>query len=128
MPEIKIQSPGSNPDIAESLIHIPDDSDLGTGTYKFTVSPHALKPDSLIVASIVKPPVFQVTVTVTNSASASVLLGRTDDDRAVPGLFRLPNYVKRNIPHTFEVQFISWRICSLNFDGVPLKDSGATTH
>ena len=61
MPEIKHQRLGGNPHVEFGEIHIPDDADLGTGTFTTVYKAKAFRSNTGAIASaMVNPPAFQI--------------------------------------------------------------------
>ena len=126
MPEIKHQQLDASPEILSAEIHIPDDKDLGTGTFTINLAPKALTPAKVISSAMVNRPNFQISVTVNPNGNVAVMLGRTNPlDSAI---FRLPQDVKRGPAHTLTIQFTAWHIFSASLDDAPLTKADEVTH
>jgi hypothetical protein len=120
VPEIKHQQLGGNPKLEKSEIHIPNDSDMGTGTFTTVFKPKAFKSNEIIVAGITNPPVFQIDLTINRNGDIPVLLGKADGSPpAAATTFRLPQYVS-DASHTIVVEFVKWHILAAVFDGKPM--------
>src|SRR2546427_11990643 len=95
MPEIRHQQPGGSPEIVSAEIHIPNASDLGTGTFTTELIPRALLSDKTImsmITMIVNPPVFQIRATINSNRNVLVLLGNTDGSNPCDQVvFRVPH-------------------------------------
>ena len=72
MPAIKHQQRNACPEISLGEIHIPDDADLGTGTFTNTFSPRALPPTKVISSIMINAPSFQVAATVNPNSEITV--------------------------------------------------------
>ena len=130
MPEIKHQQRNACPEISLGEIHIPDDADLGTGTFTTTFSPRALPPTTKVIFSvIINDPGLQVAATVNPNSEIAVALGRADgsNPRDV-AIFILPRGVTKRASHTLRIEFADWCILSASFDGQPIQKMGEVVH
>ena len=122
MPAIKHQQRNACPEISLGEIHIPDDADLGTGTFTNTFSPRALPPTKVISSIMINAPSFQVAATVNPNSEITVALGRADGSNPRDhAIFILPRSVTRRASHTLRIEFAGWRILSASFDGQPIQ-------
>jgi len=104
-------------------VHIPDDSDLGTGTFVTVLEPSALAKPEPTISIIINKPVFQISVNF-NPATREipVLLGRADGtDPLSRRIYQLPVNIELSESYTFEAIFEDWRIRELDMDDVPMK-------
>ena len=124
MPEIRHQQLSSAPEILSSEIHIPDDSDWGTGTFTTNFSPSSLPPKRAIVASMINSPRFQITATLNANRDMPVLIGSADEPRN-KAMLLLPDHIKQSVGHQLVIQFSAWQIRSATFDGKTLEFAGA---
>jgi hypothetical protein len=128
MPAIKHQIPNSCPEISLGEIHIPDDRDLGTGTFTTTFSPSALPPVNAI-SSMIKGPSFLITATVNPNLEIPVLLGVSDGTPPKHAVtFVLPDVLLPVESHVLVVRFARWRVMTATLDGVRLETPGETAH
>ena len=126
MAEIKHQQPGGSPEVSGSVIHIPNDADMGTGTFTTEFKSNALPATKVIMSDIVNAPVFQITATVNPNGDLPVLLGKADNSDPTDRVyFRLPGDIERNRPHALEVRFANWKIAAALLDGKPLPTKAA---
>ncbi len=120
VPEIKHQQPSDSPEISFAEIHIPDDEDLGTGTFTTTFVPSVLPPVKAI-GLMVKSPTFQISVTVNPNLNVNVNLGLADGTRPKDsGSFFLPKEIEPSIAPVLTIRFAKWCIVSATLDGDPL--------
>ncbi|TMD43853.1 MAG: hypothetical protein E6I88_00145 [Chloroflexi bacterium] len=84
MAEIKHQQPGGSPEVSGSVIHIPNDADMGTGTFTTEFKSNALPATKVIMSAIVNAPVFQITATVNWKIAAALLDGKPLPTKAAP--------------------------------------------
>ena len=76
MPEIRHQQPGGSPEISRAEIQIPDDSDLGTGTFTTAFKSKAFSSGKDRSSIMMNAPGFQVSATVNSNGELVVLLGK----------------------------------------------------
>lgn len=129
MPEIKVQqSIGNMPEVASGEIHMQDDSDWGTGTFKTTFKPNALPPTKVISSMMINAPRFQITVTLNQDGVINVALGTVDGTppRHITS-FVLPDSITA-ASHVLIISFARWFVLSATFDGIPLRDTNKQSH
>lgn len=128
MPTIKYQLPGERPEIYTFGIHIPDNSDLGTGNFTVVFSPKAFSSSEQVSSTIFTPHIFGIFVALDpHRGIVGVRLHETDGVTPKHELgFHVPADIDRDIAHTLVIEFVKWRILSASFDGAPLgiMDSG----
>jgi hypothetical protein len=125
MPEIKSREDRPLPGIEYSEISIPDENDLGTGTFTTVIEQRAMAKINPIMSSIINEPVFQMIITI-NSAeeAATVLLGKAGNSPALSRkIFRIPEDTKINESHNFRVIFSGWDVKALELDGKQLMSA-----
>jgi hypothetical protein len=121
VPPIKVQQPGKAPEIASAEIQIPDDADLGTGSFSTSFKRGASWTTKSFMSVMMNPPAFQITATTNPNREVPVLLGRADgSDPMSRVVFILPASIDESAPHVLRVDFSRWRIVSASFDGAPL--------
>jgi hypothetical protein len=123
MPEIKSREDRPLPGIEYSEISIPDENDLGTGTFTTVIEQKALAKINPIMSSIINEPDFQMIITI-NSAEEEVtaLLGRADNTPPLSRkVFIIPEDTKIHESHSFQVIFSQWDIKALELDGKELQ-------
>ncbi len=123
MPEIHHQQPGPSPEMLSSEIHIPDSTNLGTGTFITIFRAGALPPVKAMSSIIVNPPAFQISATVNPNRNVPVLLGRADADPTHRIVFRLPTKMDKAVAYTLKIQFAGWRITGAWLNDVALTTS-----
>ena len=118
MPEIRHQQPGASPGISFAEIHIPNDSDFGTGTYSITLTPRALLSNKAITSIMVNRPRFQISATINPNRDIPVLLGRGSPVDQV--VFRLPQGLDFRLALTLRIEFAGWQISAAAINGQQL--------
>ncbi len=123
MPEIKSREDGPVPGIEWSEIHIPDDSNLGTGTFKTVLKEEILGKINPIISSIGNEPDFLLIVTI-NSAieEINVNLGRSEKEKPISRvIFKLPKEIDLKISHTIDTHFAGWEVKEVLLNGEKLE-------
>lgn len=114
------QSGGSCPEIISAEIYIPDDSDLGTGSFSTTFSPRAFTAKKDVTSAMVNRPSFMIAATVTQTGEVHVGIGKTEAGTDIT--FILPAESRRDRKaHSLSVAFEKWRIVAASIDGEPLR-------
>ena len=122
MPEIRHRQPGGSPEIVSAEIHIPNASDLGTGTFTIVLIPRALLSDKTIMSMIVSPPVFQIRATINSNRNVLVLLGNADGSSPCDQVvFRVPHELDLRASQTLKAEFAGGRIVAASLNGQPLS-------
>lgn len=113
------------PGIVYSEITIPDENDLGTGSFKTVLEPAALGKINPIVSSILNEPVFKLLVNINLSTeSVTALLGTGGQSGPKSRRqFVLPKKFNVSDQHIFDVVFRSWNIEKLTMNGRNLRPS-----
>jgi len=128
MAEIKSRENNPVPGIDYSEIHIPDEENLGTGTFTTMLEPNAMAKISPIISSIINEPVFKLLVNIyltTNEITA--LLGKADKSPALSRkVFKIPENIELSDAHKFDVVFKDWEIKGMKMNGkfLEIEDSG----
>ncbi len=125
MPEIRHQQPGGSPEIAFSEIHIPTDSDLGTGTFTTQFKAKAFASGKEIASMMVNSPVFQISAAVSASGAVTVILGKAQPEQYAT--FLLPQRFDRAAVHVIRIEFARWKIGAAYADDEKLRRDAATT-
>jgi len=125
VPEIKHQQLGGSPWILSAEIHIPNDSDLGTGTFTTAFKAKAFSSGSDIASIMMNLPAFQISATVNANGDIPVLIGRAEPQHQL--MFVLPKGLDPAPPHTLRVEFTKWRIVAASIDGKQLAQKRETT-
>jgi hypothetical protein len=120
---IKYQFPGTRPGIYTFGIHIPDESDLGTGSFTTVFSPAAFSGSEQVPSMIVNPHIFGIFATLDPQRGiVGVRLHEADGVTPKHELgFHVPAGLNRDIAHTLIVEFVKWRILSASLDDSPLS-------
>jgi len=125
MGEVKSREEKPLPGIEYSEIQIPDEDNIGTGSFITMLDPKAMGKVNPLMSTIVNKPFFQLIVSV-NSAEdeITVLLGKADDTPALSRkVYKVPKDIdtdKAILLHTF---FNEWEIQALEMDGTKLKEA-----
>lgn len=127
MTELKNREHKLLPGIEYSEIMIPDEQDLGTGTFTTVLEPNAMAKINPIISSIINEPVFKLIVAINLAIeSVTVLLGKADNSPpASRKVFNLPKSLKTSDVNTFEVVFKNWKIKGLELNGNSLEKTPA---
>jgi len=122
MSEIKRRQTNPSPEIDYAEIHIPDDGNLGSGSFITVTKRGALSSGKAISSIMINPPVFRISVNLNpSSKEIPVLLGFADgSDPISRKTFFFPENVNISDPHKFEVTFRNWDITGLSMDRVSL--------
>jgi len=122
--EIRHQQAGQSPSsvISSSEIHIPDETDLGTGTYTVHFKPRSLPAtDKPIACGMLGAPDFEIKATFTPGGELSVALGSADDSRPKRvASFVLPAQIDPIEIHLLVVSFARWEVTDVALDDVAL--------
>lgn len=123
MPEIRHQQPSSAPEIDFAEIHIPDDEDMGTGTFTTVFAPDALLNDKNVTSDMFNAPEFQISVNINLNREVPVLLGKADGSPPrASSTFLIPLNVDPSKRHTVVATFSQWQVIRLTIDGLPLTE------
>lgn len=124
MAEIKSRDNNPVPGIDHSEIHIPDENNLGTGTYITVLEPNAMAKINPIISSIINEPVFMLVVSINLAIeSVTVMIGKADNTPPLSRkVFKLPKEIDLPATHTLDVGFGEWKIESLRMDGESLVE------
>lgn len=109
----------ASPEIAYAEIHIPDDTDLGTGRFTTVLNARALESQRHIASAMVNQPRFQISVTLNcDTRRIPVLLGRADGTPPASGrVFALPK-TDPGAEHSLVAHFRDWEVTGLDLDDV----------
>jgi len=112
MAEIKNRENNPLPGIYYSEIRIPDEQNLGTGTFTTVLEPDALVKISPIVSSVVNKPVFKLLVNIhLATKEITALLGKADNSPALSReVFKIPEKINLSEKHSLKVIFKDWKI------------------
>jgi hypothetical protein len=116
VPEMNHQQSNPSPETSSSTIHMPDDADVGTGTYTVVFKPNVLPASKSIMSAIFNAPTFQLTATINPNGEIPVLLGNTTEEPKHRVVVRLPAGLSR-AAHTLKIEFANWRIETISLDG-----------
>jgi hypothetical protein len=122
---IEYQVPGDIPEVSSIAIHIPDESNLGTGVFTVVLSSGALGSTRPFAPSIVDPSIFGISASV--NPGRGILVSIHDKDGKVPRHrigFLIPVDLDIASAHRLIVEFVNWQILSAAIDGVLLAPMG----
>ncbi len=123
MAEIKSRETNPVPGIDYSEICIPDEQNLGTGTFTTVLQPNAMAKINPIISSITNVPVFQLIVNINGATNEiTALLGKADKSPALSRkVFGLPEKIEFSDVYKFGVIFKDWKIKDLLMNGGSLQ-------
>lgn len=123
MAEIKSRQQKPVPGIDYSEIHIPDEQNLGTGTFTTVLESDAMKKNNPVISTIVNEPVFKLFVSINLAIEeVTVLLGKADKSPPLArDVFKIPGKFDASGIHSFDVTFKDWKIKDLRMDGSSLE-------
>lgn len=119
MTEIRSREKKPVPGIDYSEICIPEENNLGTGTFITVLDPNAMAKVNPIISSIVNKPVFQLILSINIAIeSVTAMIGKADNTPPLSRkVFALPKAIDVSEAHRFDVGFSRWEIVSLKMDG-----------
>jgi hypothetical protein len=122
MAELKNREANPIPGVEYSEIHIPDEKEMGTGSFSTVLEPKALSKNNPIISSIQKTPVFLLIVSINIAIEeVSAMIGESHDkpprSRKV---FVLPEKIKSEDANDFTVNFRDWEIEDIKLNGAGL--------
>ncbi len=119
MAEIKNRENNPVRGVEYSEIYIPDEDNLGTGTFTTVIEPEAIINIIPIVSSIINEPEFQLFVNINYADDeATVLIGRADNSPPLSReVFILPKKFDVSKTLQFDVVFTDWKIAELKMNG-----------
>lgn len=125
MPEIKRRQINPCPEIDYAEIHIPDDRNLGTGSFINVTKRGALSSGKAISSIMINLPVFQISVNFNPSTKEiPVLLGLANGSDAISKkTYLFPEIVSVSDSHEFETTFENWEITGLYMDRTLLQET-----
>ena len=123
MAEIKSRENNPARGIEYSEIYIPDEENLGTGTFTIVLEPEAIINIIPIVSSIINEPVFQLFVNINYSDDeVTALIGRADNSPPLSReVFILPKKFDVSMTLQFDTVFTDWKITELKMNGNNLE-------
>ncbi len=123
MAEIKSRETNPVPGIDYSEICIPDEQNLGTGTFTIVLRPDAMAKINPIISSITNVPVFQLIVNINGDTNEiTSLLGKADKSPALSRkVFKMPDKIETSDVHSFEVVLKNWEIKDMLMNGGSLQ-------
>ena len=111
-------SGGDFREVDRAEIHIPDDADLGTGTFTTFLTPRALLTHYGIHSHMANGSAFHIVVNVDPDHQVAVILGQVEPRDK--GAFMLPDAVDFRLAHALTVTFAAWKITGASLGGAPL--------
>ena len=127
MAEVRSREEKTLPGINYSEIHIPDEENLGTGSFVTLFDPKAMVKVNPLMSTIVNQPEFQLILNVNAAETeyeATVLLGKADGTPAsARKVYKIPKDTDTDKALNFKVVFSEWNITALEMDGIGLKEA-----
>jgi hypothetical protein len=123
MAEVKSRENNPVPGIDYSELLIPDEMNLGSGSFVTVLEPDAMSKINPIISSVVNEPVFLLMVSI-NLAIESVTAMIGAADKSPPRsrkVYKLPRDLRTEDVHNFNVVFREWEIRGLTLDGKELE-------
>ena len=119
MSEIKSREDGPVPGVQYSEINIPDDKEMGTGSFTTVLEPKAMKKINPIISSIENEPVFLMIVSINIAIEqATAMIGKSHNtpplDRKV---FNIPQGIDLLQANDFSVSFDDWDVTGMRLNG-----------
>ena len=123
MAEIRSREEHPIPGVAYSALHIPDEYNLGTGTFTTMVEAGAMAKINPIISNIMNEPYFLMIVTVNLGIDqVTALLGKAHDEGPISRkVFDIPGDINTGDAHDVTVVFRDWDIHDITLDGTSLK-------
>lgn len=123
MAEIRSREENPIPGVDYSSIHIPDEHNLGTGTFTTMVQAGAMAKINPIISNIMNEPYFLMIVTINLGIDqVTALLGKAHDEGPVSRkVFDIPKDINISEAHDFTVVFRDWDISGITLNGTSLK-------
>ena len=111
------------PGVDYSQIRIPDEENLGTGTFTILLEHDAMSKINPIVSAIINEPVFQLLVNIDSEVKqVTALVGKADNTPPISReVFILPENIKLPDAHKFEITFKDWEIKDVMMNGDNLE-------
>ncbi len=111
------------PGIDCSEIRIPDEENLGTGTFTILLEHDAMSKINPIVSAIINEPIFQLLVNIDSEVKeVTALIGKADNTPPISReVFILPENIKLPDAHKFEITFKNWEIKDVMMNGDNLE-------
>lgn len=123
MAELRNRETNPIPGVDYSEIHMPDENNLGTGTFTTVLAPKALKKINPIISTVQNQPVFLMIVSINIAISqVTTMIGKSHNtpplDRKV---FNIPDSIDDLSANAFMVRFDDWDIVGMNLNGDGLE-------
>lgn len=118
MPEIRSREDKPIPGVEYSEIHIPDEKDIGTGSFATVLEPRALKKNNPIVSSIQNEPEFLMIVSINIAIEqVTAMLGKSHDTPPLcRKVFTIPSDINLDQANDFTVGFSGWDVSSVSLN------------
>ena len=123
MVEIKSREDEPLPGITLSEVHIPDENNLGTGTFMTVLEEGAFGKKNPIISSIMNEPEFVLILSM-NAAieSATAMIGKSQNTQPLDRkVFKFPADIDTKEVLSFKVSFDDWDIKGLEINGNNLE-------
>jgi hypothetical protein len=121
MPEARIIQDNPPLGVDHAELYFPDDGDITTGVYTFTLEPNTLSRAGVATVSLFNVPTFAMRVDICPSTREVLIqVGRADDTPPSWGMFLLPKEFDSSETHEFEVHFTEWEVVQVKMDCLDL--------
>lgn len=123
MAEIKSREDEPLPGITFSEVHIPDESNLGTGTFMTVLEEGAFGKKNPIISSIMNEPEFVLILSMNVAIeSATAMIGKSQNTQPLNRkVFKIPADIDTKEVLSFKVSFDDWDIKEIEINGNNLE-------
>jgi hypothetical protein len=121
--EIKSREDEPLPGITFSEVHIPDESNLGTGTFMTVLEEGAFGKKNPIISSIMNEPEFVLILSMNVAIeSATAMIGKSQNTQPLNRkVFKIPADIDTKEVLSFKVSFDDWDIKEIEINGNNLE-------
>ena len=126
MAEIRSREEEPLPGITYSEIHIPDENNLGTGTFVTVLEEGAFGKRNPIISSIMNEPEFVLILSMNIAIeSATAMIGKSQNTPALDRkVYKVPTDIDTKAVLSFTVSFNDWGITGIEINGNKLEKIG----
>ncbi len=123
MAEIKSREDAPLPGITYSEINIPDESNLGTGTFLTVLEEGAFGKKNPIISSIMNEPEFVLILSMNVAIeSATAMIGKSQNTQPLDRkVFKIPADINTKEVLSFKISFDDWDIKGIDINGNNLE-------
>jgi hypothetical protein len=121
--EIKSREDAPLPGITYSEINIPDESNLGTGTFLTVLEEGAFGKKNPIISSIMNEPEFVLILSMNVAIeSATAMIGKSQNTQPLDRkVFKIPADINTKEVLSFKISFDDWDIKGIDINGNNLE-------